>query len=318
MKVLVTGAAGTIGRPLTAALASAGYAVRAAAREPRAPSAPPGVETVRLGDLAEPFDWSPLLAGIDAVVHLAGIAHIGARAAETQYDRVNHLATAELARAAAEAGVRHFIFVSSIRAQSGAQADHVLCEADTPQPTEPYGRSKLAAEAAVREAGIDSTILRLVLVCAPGAKGNLADLMRLARLPLPLPFAAIDNRRSLLALENLISATRFALEDPRARNEIFIVADPQAVSIGEIVATCRRALGRGPGLIACPAAPLAALFTLLGQKEKWSRLAGSLEAPPTKLIAAGWQPLVTSEAGLTAMVQAASPPKSGTASRSTL
>jgi nucleoside-diphosphate-sugar epimerase len=209
------------------------------------------------------------------------------------------------------------VFVSSIRAQSGAQADHALSEADRPQPTEPYGRSKLAAEDAVRKAGIEYTILRPVLVCAPGAKGNLADLMRLARLPLPLPFGAIDNRRSLLALENLISAVRFALENPLARNETFIVADPHAVSIAEIVATCRRALGRAPRLVPFPTGPLAALFTLIGQKEKWDRLAGSLEAPPIKLMAAGWQPRVTTQAGLVAMVQAASPPKSGTASRST-
>src|SRR5262249_24615933 len=154
-------------------------------------------------------------------------------------------------------------------------------------------------------------ILRPVLVCAPGAKGNLAGLLRLARSPLPLPFGAIHNRRSLLAVENLISAIRFALEDPRGRNETFIVADPQGVSIAEIVATCRRALGRGAGLLAFPTGPLAALFALIGQKEKWDRLAGSLEASPTRLIAAGWRPPVGTQDGLIAMVQAASPPKSG-------
>jgi nucleoside-diphosphate-sugar epimerase len=317
VKVLVTGATGTIGRPLVAALADAGYTVRAAVRDPHSPFRS-GVEIVRLGDLAQPFDWSPLLAGVDAVMHLAGIAHIGARAAESLYDRVNHLATADLARAAARAGVGHFAFVSSIRAQSGAQAGRVLSETDAPQPSEPYGRSKLAAEEAVRQAGIGYTILRPVLVCAPGVKGNLADLLRLARSPLPLPFGAIHNRRSLVAVENLISAARFALEDPRARNETFIVADPQAVSIAEIVATCRHALGRPPRLVSFPTGPLAALFALLGQREKWDRLAGSLEAPPIKLMAAGWKPRVTTQDGLIAMAQAASPPKSGTASRSTL
>jgi UDP-glucose 4-epimerase len=303
VKVLVTGASGTIGRPLVAALAGAGYAVRAAVRDRRALAFPAGLEIVRLGDLAGPVDWTPLLAGVDAVVHLAGIAHIGRRFTESQYDRINHLATAELARAAARAGVRHFVFVSSIRAQCDMHADHVLSEADTARPTEPYGRSKLAAENAVRAAGLPYTILRPVLVYSPDARGNLASLIRLARSALPLPLRAIDNRRSLLAVENLIAAIRFALEDPRGRGETFIVADPRAVSVGEIVTICRRALGRDPRLFSFPARPLRALFSVIGEQDKWHRLAGSLEASPAKLIAAGWQPQLTTEAGLTALVE---------------
>jgi UDP-glucose 4-epimerase len=318
VKVLVTGASGTIGRPLCIALAAAGHTVRAAARDRRGLAFPSGVEIVQLGDLAAPLDWRPLLAGMDAVVHLAGIAHIGTRFSASEYDRINHQATAELARAAVQAGVRHFVFASSIRAQAGTHADHVLTEADAAQPTEPYGRSKRAAEDAVRQSGIAYTILRPVLVYAAGAPGNLADLIRLTRSALPLPFGAIDNRRSLLAVDNLISAVRFALQDPRARNEMFIIADPQPVSVADIVRICRRALGRAPGLVSLPPSLLAALFALIGQRDRWSRLAGSLEASPAKLIAAGWMPPLTTEAGLTALVQAASPPKSGTASRSTL
>jgi len=317
VKVLVTGASGTIGRPLVAALAQAGHAVRAAMRNPDPHAFGAGVETVRLGDLVAPIDWSPLVAGADAIVHLAGIAHIGTQFSAEQYDRVNRRATDDLAQAAARAGVRQLVLASSIRAQIGTHAAHALSEADPPRPTEPYGRSKLAAEEAVRRAGLASTILRPVLVYAPGAKGNLASLIRLARSPLPLPFGRIDNRRSLLAVENLIAAIRFALEDARAVNETFIVADPQAVSVAEIVAICRHALGRRSGLVAFPAAPLRALFALAGQRERWNRLAGSLEAPPTKLMAAGWKPVLTTEAGLAALVQAASPRKSGTASRST-
>ena len=317
MRVLVTGASGTIGRQLVIALTASGHAVRAAMRDPHAVVLPAGVEIARLGDLAAPVDWAPLLAGIEAIVHLAGIAHIGTRFSESQYDRINRQATADLAQAALRAGVRHLVFASSIRAQAGTHADRPLSEADRPQPTESYGRSKLAAEEAIRRAGMSHTILRPVLVYSAQAKGNLASLVRLARSRLPLPFGAIANRRSLLAVENLIDAIRFALEDARASNETFIVADPRAVSTAEIVSICRRALGRSPGLVPVPDGLFAGLFALAGQSEKWNRLAGSLEAPPAKLMAAGWTPRLTTAVGLAAMVQAASPPKSGTASRST-
>ena len=315
MKVLVTGAAGVIGRPLTAALATSGFTVRAAVRDRNASNFPTGVEMVRLPDLAGPVDWAPLLAGMHAVVHLAGIAHIGTRFSEAEYDRINHRATAELARAAAQSGIQRFVFASSIRAQIGTFADHGLSEADVLQPTESYGRSKLAAEEAVRAAGVPYTILRPVLVYAPDAKGNLANLIRLARSPLPLPFGRLSNRRSLLAVDNLIAAVRFALEDPRAANETFIVSDPDAVTVPDIITICRAAMGRGAGLLSIPPGVFRILYGLTGQQDKWDRLAGSLEAPPTKLIAAGWRPVRDTRSGLTEMIQAASPRKSGTASR---
>jgi UDP-glucose 4-epimerase len=180
----------------------------------------------------------------------------------------HHLATEELARACLQSGTRHLVFASSIRAQSGPHADSALAEADPPQPTEPYGRSKLAAEQAVRNAGVPYTILRPVLVYTPDAKGNLASLIRLARSPLPLPFGRIANRRSLLAVENLISAIRFALEDPRAKAETFIVADPQAVSVPEIIAICRGAMGRGAAAAAA-ARPVRGPVPLAGRRDTW-------------------------------------------------
>lgn len=315
MKVLVTGASGLVGRPLTAALADAGHQVRAAVRNQQA--FPDGVEVAQIGDLSGENDWPALLAGIDAVVHLAGIAHIGTDVSDETYDRVNHRVTAALARAAAAAAIKRLVFVSSIRAQSGTHADHPLEESDPPQPTEAYGRSKLAAEEAVRASGASYTILRPVLVYGRGAKGNLAHLLRLARLPLPLPFGRLSNRRSLLGMDNLMAAVRFALENERAVKETFIVSDPQAVSVAEIVTICRAAMGRKPNLLSVPPNLFAGLFALAGQQDKWDRLAGSLEAPPTKLMAAGWRPVTDTMSGLTALLQAASPPKSGTASRST-
>ena len=317
MKVLVTGASGFIGRPLTAALAAAGHDVRAAVRDRRGQGFPPGVEIAMQSDLASPVFWSPLLKGMDAVVHLAGIAHVGQGIPEATYDRVNHLATAELARAAAAAGVRRLVFMSSIRAQTGAAADTPLSEGDEPCPTDAYGRSKLAAEAAVRAAGVPYTILRPVLVYGPGVKGNVASLMRLSALLVPLPFGALSNLRSLLALDNLIAAIRFALEDPRATSETFIVTDPQAISVARLVSVMCAATGRKPWLVPLPTALLSAVLSLAGKRGMLERLAGTLIAEPRKLMAAGWRPVVETETAVAQMVQAASPRKSGTASRST-
>jgi nucleoside-diphosphate-sugar epimerase len=315
-RVLVTGASGFIGRPLTEALAGSGYEVRAAVRQSREEFASSGVDIVAVPDLAGPVDWPALVAGMDAVVHLAGIAHAGSGTPEAAYDRVNHAATGSLARAASAAGAR-LVFLSSIRAQSGPRADHPLTEADEPHPTDAYGRSKLAAEAAVRASGVRSTILRPVLVYGAGAKGNLASLSWLAALPLPLPLGSLVNRRSLLARDNLIAAIRFALDNPRADNQSFIVSDPGALSVAEIVSILRQARGRSAALFPLPPTLIGALLGLIGRREQWDRLAGSLVAEPAKLLAAGWRPVVETAAGLTAMVQAASPRKSGTASRST-
>jgi UDP-glucose 4-epimerase len=314
MRVLVTGASGFIGRPLCAALAAAGHAVRAAVRDRRAQAFPPGIEVVKLPDLAGPVDWAPLTDGMDAVVHLAAIAHAPRQVPDAAYDRVNHMATAALARAAA--GMQRLVFISSIGAQSGTTADRPLSETDVPRPEKVYGRAKLAAEAAVRAAGVPYTILRPMLVYGPDPKGNIARLKWLAGLPVPLPFGSLHQRRSLLALDNLIGAIRFALEDPRALNETFIVADAETVSVAEIIATLRSAAGRRPALIPVPPGIMAFAFRLIRQREKWDQLGGSLVAEPKKLMAAGWRPAVDPHSALAAMVQAASPEKSGTASRS--
>jgi UDP-glucose 4-epimerase len=141
--------------------------------------------------------------------------------------------------------------------------------------------------------------------------------MRLAALPIPLPFGAFPNRRSLLALDNLIAAVRFALEDPRAENETFVVSDPGAISVAELVALLRTAAGRKPSLVPISPTLVSAMLGLVGKREIAERLAGPLVAEPTKLLAAGWQPVTDTRTAIAAMVQAASPRKSGTASRNT-
>jgi len=305
-RVLVTGATGFCGRPLVAALVDAGYAVRAVVRGAPSPPFARAVDTVQ-ADLAAPVDWAPLLTGVNAVVHLAGIAHARARIPDERYDAINHRATAALAQAARAAGVQHVVFVSSVRAQSGSAADHALTERDAPRPTDAYGRSKLAAEVAVAASGVPFTILRPVLIYGPGLKGNLAALARLAGVPLPLPLGGLTNRRSLLGVDNLVDAILLVLRTSATRGETYLVADPQPVAFVDIVAAFRAARGRPPGLFRFPPRLIKMAARAAGGADLWERLGGELVVDPGKLIAAGWTPATDTRAALTAAAQAQLP-----------
>jgi nucleoside-diphosphate-sugar epimerase len=296
-RILVTGVSGFVGRRLVSVLTEAGQAVRAAKRQPAAPADFSGAEAVTLPDLRQPVDWAAALAGIDHVVHLAGIVHAdpGAHSADL-YRRVNCAATAELAKAAARAGVRRFVFISSIRAQSAAAADHALTENDQPHPTEDYGRSKLIAEVAVRAAGAPYTILHPAVIYGPCVTNNIASLLRLTATPLPLPLGAFRNRRSLLDINNLIAAIRFALDSPVAADETFVVADPDPLTLAEIVAALRAGDGRAPGLFPVPPRLFALALKMLGRADLWDHLDGTLFVDSEKLIAASWKPMRSPDA----------------------
>lgn len=291
MRVLVTGASGFVGRALTQSLSRAGYHVRAAVRDRSKIRAAEFVEVVQMPDLSRPVNWRPLLADVDAVVHLAGIAHVSAKVPRDLYDRVNRLATKELAlQASLTRNIRRLVFVSSIRAQSGPAADHVLTEDDAPQPTDAYGRSKLAAESFVRGYGVPYTILRPVVIYGKGARANVAQLTRLAALPVPLPFGAFRKKRSLLALENMLSAIQFVLEHPATAGETYLVADPLPVSLADMITMLREARGCSPKLMSIPEKWVGASLRGIGKASAWERIGSSLVADITKLRDAGWHP----------------------------
>lgn len=301
--VLVTGASGFIGGHLVAGLLAAGYRVRIAQR--RAAPAPAGVETVVTGDLAEPTDWAAALAGVDRVVHLAGLAHAGPGLPEALYRRINTQAALELAQAAQAAGVARFVYLSSIKAQTGASGGPPATEADPPLPDQAYGRSKLAAEQGLAELDLDWVALRPVLVYGPGVKANMAALLTLARLPVPLPLGALTTPRSLLAVENLVEAILFALTPACPARRAYLVADPEPIGVAGIVSALRQGLGRPPGLVAVPAGLMRAAAALIGQTRRFDLLAGGLVARPDALLRAGWRPRVETPAALARLAASA-------------
>jgi nucleoside-diphosphate-sugar epimerase len=211
---------------------------------------------------------------------------------EDDYRIVNTEATIGLARAARRAGVKRFVFLSSVRAH-GPTADTVLTEAVEPRPTDAYGKSKLAAERGLAELDIDWVSLRAMLVYGRGVTGNMAQLMRLARSPFPLPLGSLRARRSLLAVENLLAAIEAVLLAPGKLRRPFIVADPQALTVAEMIAAMRHGLGRRPNVFPLPATLLELLLRAAGREYIYERLSGSLIADPSALMSIGWAPPLT-------------------------
>jgi len=248
-RVLITGAGGFIGRVAVRAFLAAGWEVRAAARR-IPPDADRQVEWRAVGDIGEQGAWRGIADGVQCVVHLAGRAHV---LRETEADPLatfrstNVEATRRLASEAASAGVRRFIFLSSIGV-NGVRTDNApFRETDMPQPSTPYAISKHEAEQVLRalgeSSGLEYVILRAPLVYGANAPGNFARLATWIRRGWPLPFGAVKNRRSLLFVGNLADALRCCAIDPAARNELFLVADREAVSTPDLVRLLARALG---------------------------------------------------------------------------
>jgi nucleoside-diphosphate-sugar epimerase len=299
--VALTGATGFIGQWLLRELPKRGYRLRVLLRRPSV--VPMESASAVVGDLARPQNMAAALADVDAVIHSAGIAHAMSGLPEDDYRLLNTEATIGLARAAQRAGARRFVFLSSIRAQSGPSADEVLTEDVAPAPTDAYGRSKLAAERGVAELDIDWVALRLVLVYGTGVKGNMAELVRLARAPYPLPLGALAARRSLLALDNLTAAVDAVLAAPGPLRRPLIVADREVLTIPQMIAAMRGGLGRRPGLFPLPPRLLEAALRAAGRAEIHQRLARSLVADPSALARLGWTPAVSTPEGLAALAR---------------
>jgi UDP-glucose 4-epimerase len=301
-RVVVTGASGYIGRPLVAALMRAGFIVRAATRRPEA--VPAGCEVAEVADFKRDIDWDTIVCDADYVIHAAGLAHADTRnVAFGEHGRINWLQTQSLVFAAKRAKVSHFIYISSARAQVGPSAPRPIDETNEPAPTDDYGRSKLAGEMALRAAELPFTILRPTVIYGPNPKGNVKALLRLAAMPLPLSLAGFQSRRSMLGIDNLISAIFFVLGNPAALGEVFLVADPGAFTLDQIFTMLRQAQGRAPGWLPLPSALLRWGLVLMRRRYLWQRLNEDLVVDTGKLEKLGWQPTVCTFEGIRAMIR---------------
>lgn len=303
--ILVTGAAGFIGRALCRHLAAGGHTVVAAVRDAASPVG--GASLCALGAFGSGTDWRSALGGVEIVVHLAQRAHRKAGAAPL----MDEPATAgALARAAADAGARRLVYMSSIKAMGEVTAPGRPFRADTePAPQDDYGRAKLASEqelaAVARDTGIETVAIRPPLVYGPGVGANFRTLLRFVAAGVPLPFAAVDNRRSLVCLDNLVDLTALAAMHPQAAGQVLLVRDGLDLSTPALIRALAAALGRRPRLYAVPEAVLALASKLPGIGPAFARLTLSAQLDDTAARALlGWTPPVSVEAGLAATAQA--------------
>ena len=318
MRIAVTGAGGFVGRALCRALATGGHTVIACIRSDEGPE---GADEVRrITDITERDSLCEAFAGVDAVVHLAGRAHVmadGAIDPLAEYRHVNVEGTRAVAEAAADAGVRRVVFVSSVKVNGEGAEGAPYRETDQPAPEDAYGITKHEAERALfdiaQKRGFEAVCLRPPLVYGPGVRANFAALMKLCDSGLPLPFGAItQNRRSLIYVDNLTSAIMAALLHEKAAGQIFLVRDNDDFSTAGLIRALRQALGRPARLIPIPSCFLNLLLRLAGRGAMAKRLLGSLTVDDGTIRAAlGWSPPVTTTDAMIATARGAHDPRQG-------
>lgn len=300
-RVLVTGASGFVGRGLLERLtAEPAIATRAALRRDLS-DLPPGVEVTRVDSLGPRTHWLPALAGIDVVLHAAARVHVMAEQVDdplAEFRRVNVAGTLRLAEQAAAAGVRRFVFISSIKVNGERTAAGGAFRADDPvAPADAYAISKAEAEAGLwelaRRTGLEVVVVRPPLVYGPGVGANFARLMRWIERGVPLPLGAVDNRRSMVGLSNLIDLVVTCSRHPRAAGECFLVSDGEDLPAPELIRRLAAALGRRPRLLAVPVPVLRGIGRLVGRSAEIERLCGSLQVDIGKAQRVlGWVPPV--------------------------
>lgn len=293
----MTGATGFVGRALCERLAELGFTVRCAIRNPPPAQSHGAFETVVTGELGSDTTWSAALQGTAIVFHLAARTHVLHETADdayAEYRRINVEGTRSLAHAAVRAGVRRMVFLSSIKVTGERTEGKSYTEASAPNPEDAYGVSKWEAEQALcaiaRETSLEPVILRPPLVYGPGVKGNFLRLMRWIDRGIPVPFASINNRRSLIFVDNLADALVTAATSPQAAHKTYLICDSEDVSTPELFRSIAAAMQRQPRLLPFPPSLLRAAGAALGKREEMRRLTGSLQIDSSKFRnELGWQ-----------------------------
>lgn len=309
-RILVTGANGFIGRSLCAEAVARNLVVIGATRT--ACNVAANVKNIVVGSVDSNTDWQEALAGCDVVIHLAARVHVMQESSDNplaEFRRLNLVGTEHLARSAASAGVKRFVYVSSIKVNGEETASNdVYCEQDVPDPQDPYGVSKWEAEQVLhriaKETKLEVVIVRPPLVYGAGVKGNFSQMLSVLVQGLPLPFESIENRRSLVYVENLVDALILCAAHPVAAGQTYLVSDGEDISTPDLLKKLSLAMDKHSHLFSFPVALLKLAGRLVGKSDQVARIVGSLQVDSSKIRRElGWVPPFSLDDGLRATVK---------------
>lgn len=310
-RVLVTGGGGLVGTQLVRQLAASGAQINAITRQSDKFFPFPHIRCFDAGDLAQRIDWQPMLEGVETVIHCAARVHIMRdRAADplAEFRAVNVRATLDLAAQSIAAGVKRFVYISSITVNGTHTTDRPFTAEDIPAPASPYAHSKWEAERGLallcRDSAMEYVILRPPLVYGQNVQGNMKSLIRFIGTGLPFPFASIHNKRSLIGAQNLAHAIIVCASHPAAANQTFVVCDGEDISTTELLQLIAQAMEKRYRHLPIPACWGERILRLLGRGDMAIRLFGSLQVDNHKInTLLGWQPAHSLRAGLHAMIK---------------
>ena len=310
MNILLTGATGFVGSTLLTQLLNQGHHVRAAVRRD-VDTLPHSVVQYRIQELSEATDWVEGLHGVDLVIHLAARVHMmqdNASDPLEAFRRVNTAGTLNLARQSADAGVKRFVFLSSIKVNGESTLPgYPFTPDDDYTPDDPYGLSKWEAEQGLfkltEASDMEVVVIRPPLVYGPGVKANFRKMMHWMQKGVPLPLGSVHNRRSLIALDNLVSFIMHCMEHSKAANEVFLISDGEDVSTTELLQRVARAQGKRARLLPIPVGVMEFVARMMGKEDVATRLFASLQIDSSKAHdLLGWEPVISMDAELQKMV----------------